>query len=176
MEDKKYYDEDDIERSLSWMIKNRPRWAESRLAFYARQFPLRDAEIEELKKLRQLFEEQRLKHLAEIKQLKQDCKNLVEVNNNQMDYTKSRDIEIEELKMEDKIIGLTKSIRDHNDELSFGTIRTLEMIDDVSRSHETEIKLLKKRTRKYCDMINDRDAEIEEALETIIEYSSGMFV
>ena len=112
---------------------------------------------------------------AEIKQLKQDCKNLVEVNNNQMDYTKSRDIEIEELKMEDKIIGLTKSIRDHNDELSFGTIRTLEMIDDVSRSHETEIKLLKKRTRKYCDMINDRDAEIEEALETIIEYSSGMF-
>ena len=50
MEDKKYYDEDDIERLLSWMIKNRPGWAESRLAFYARQFPLRDAEIKKLKK------------------------------------------------------------------------------------------------------------------------------
>ena len=76
--------------------------------------------------------------------------------------SKVKDAEIAELKMEDKIIGLTKSIRDHNGELSFGTIRTLKMIDDVSKSHETEIKLLKKRTRKYCDRINEQDEEIEE--------------
>ena len=35
--------------------------------------------------------------MDEVEKLKRDCKNLIEVNNDQYDYTKSRDAEIEKL-------------------------------------------------------------------------------
>jgi len=44
-EPRQYYDADGNKRSLWWLVKNEPEWAESRLRFYEKQ----DAEITVLK-------------------------------------------------------------------------------------------------------------------------------
>lgn len=51
----KYYDEDNNERSLYWMVKNRPGWAHSRLAFYRLEYDKQTAEIAALKEDRDLW-------------------------------------------------------------------------------------------------------------------------
>ena len=45
----KYFDEDGIERTLTWMIKNRPGWTHSRMAFYRDNFQSCKGEIKALK-------------------------------------------------------------------------------------------------------------------------------
>lgn len=44
----KYFDEDGIERTLAWMIKNRPGWTRTRIAFYKENFQSSDEKINKL--------------------------------------------------------------------------------------------------------------------------------
>jgi hypothetical protein len=67
-EDKKDFDLYGNERSLHWMIRNRPGWAQSMLAFYGDNYESQQTEI---------------------KKLKQDCKNLIDINNNQAEIVEA---------------------------------------------------------------------------------------
>lgn len=44
-----YFDENGKERTLRWIVKNRPGWTQSRMAFYREHFKSRDKEIKKLK-------------------------------------------------------------------------------------------------------------------------------